>query len=99
MADVTGTGGHNSDVLEPVMADSESALLFLAFILTDNSPGTMIVNRGALARIPDERNDGKEKIGRTIKKVLRIRLGWNRPAIFFLQPIPISNKTPHQRFD
>jgi hypothetical protein len=92
MADVARAGGHNSDALETVMADSKAVLLFLALILANDSPRTMVVNRGTLARIPDERNDGKRAIGRPIKKVLRVRPGWNYSTILFLQPITIGDK-------
>lgn len=94
MADVTRAGRHNSDALETVIADAEAVLLFLALILANDPPRTMVVNRGTLAGIPDERNDGKGVIGRPIKKVLRVRLGWNCPSILFLEPIAIGDKKP-----
>jgi len=92
MTDVTGPRDHNANSLETVVGNSKPDLLFLAFVLPNDSPRTMVVNRGTLARIPDERNDGKRAIGRPIKKVLRVRPGWNYSTILFLQPITIGDK-------
>jgi hypothetical protein len=92
MADIARACGPYSNVLETVVGNSEADLFFLALILANDPPRAMIVNRGSLARTPDERNDGKGVIGRAIKKVLRVRFGWDCPSILFLQPTAIGNK-------
>ena len=92
MADIARACGPYSNVLETVVGNSEADLFFLALILANDPPRAMIVNRGSLARTPDERNDGKGVIGRPIEKVLGVRLGWECPAILFLEPIPIADK-------
>src|SRR5262245_40470818 len=99
MTDVTGTRERDSNALEAVIENSKAGLLFLALILPDHSPRTVIVNRGTLARVPNERNDGEGAVRRPIKKVLRIGLRGNGPAILLLQPIGLRYKTSQERLD
>src|SRR5579864_2939529 len=56
------------------LIDMASLRTDIAFVLSDDSPGTMIVNRRALPRVPDKRNDRERMIRRAIKEILRIRL-------------------------
>ena len=99
MTDVARTRERSSNQLQLVIDNSKPALLFLAFILPNDSSRTMIVNRRTLARIPNERNNGKGVIGRPIEKVLCIRLGWNCATVLFIQPIALRHKTSEQRLD
>src|SRR5215468_648915 len=92
MTDIAGPRDHNANPLGTGVGNSKPGLLLLAVILPDDSPRTMVVNRGTLTRIPDERHDRKGMIGRPIEKVLRIRLGRNRTTRFFVQPIAIGHK-------
>src|ERR1700756_5526805 len=80
MTDVTRMRDHKSNPLQAVIDNSKTALLFLAFVLPNNSPRTMIVNRRTLSGIPNERNDRKGMIGRPIKEILRIGLRPKRAA-------------------
>ena len=93
MTHVTRTRERNSNLLQAVSGNSKAALLFLAAVLPNDSPRTMIVNRGALSGIPNERNDGKGTIGGPMKKILRIGLGPNGATVLLFQPIGLSHKT------
>ena len=92
MTDVTRTREHNSNPFQAIMDNSKTAL-FLAVVLPNDSPRTMLVNRGTLSGIPNERDDGKGMIGGPIKKILRIGLGPNGATVLLFQPIGLSHKT------
>ena len=53
MTDVTRPREHNSNPLQAVIRNSKTALLFLAVVLPNDSPRTMLVNRGTLSGIPN----------------------------------------------
>src|SRR5215471_8461942 len=99
MTHVPGMRDHDCNPLDAVINKSKTALFFLALILPDDSPRTVVVNRGTLTRIPDEGNYRKSMIRRPIKKVLRIRLRRDSAAILLYQPSGLFHKTPDQRLD
>ena len=50
-------------------------LRFGAFVHADDTPAHVIVDRGLLAGIPDERHDAVAPVGRDMKDVLRVAIG------------------------
>src|SRR5262245_49335041 len=99
MTNIARMRENNFNPFETVLANSKTAFLFLALILRNYAPRTMIVNRRTLARIPNERDDGKSMVGRPVKKVLSISPGPNCPAILLFQPTSLSDKLSEQRLD
>ena len=93
MTDISRTRKHNSNPFQAIIRNSKTVLLFLAVVLPNDSPRTMIVNRGTLSGIPNERDDGKGMIGGPIKKILGIGLGPNGATVLLFQPIGLSHKT------
>ena len=99
MTDVARPREHDSNLLEAVIDKSKTGFLFFSLILSNNSPRTVIVNRGALTRIPDERNDGKCTVCRPVKQMLSVRLGRDYPTLLFIQPVGFSQETAEYRLN
>ena len=66
MADIARMCERNPDPLETLIDNSETGLFLVALILSNNALNPMIMDRRALTRIPNERNDGKAAIDRSI---------------------------------
>ena len=89
MTDISRTRKHNSNPFQAIIRNSKTALLFLAVVLPNDSPRTMIVNRGTLSGIPNERDDGKGMIGgRRGRGFFEQR---RFPVGVFSQAVPISS--------
>ena len=97
MTDVARPREHNANPLEAVIDKSKTGFLFFSLILSNDSPRAVIVNRGALARIPNERNDGKCTVCRPVKQMLSVRLGRDYPTLLLIQPIRLSQETLEYR--
>ena len=64
----------DQEPLMTIIVESVGDLFLAALIDADHARGDVIVDRGALARLPNERHDAKVAIGRAVEQVLAIVL-------------------------
>src|ERR1700722_5784848 len=74
MRDFAGPRHYHGSEFNSSIRSTKPRLLLFAFILSDHTPGAVIVNRRALSGIPYERNDRESPIVRAVKQILCIWL-------------------------